>query len=83
MLLGRPSIGLGFSLTPVASVVAAAVAGEDHGADRAADGGAGDATCSRATTAPPSLLGVRRTRFDAAIERALREWEAVEELGAR
>ena len=29
MLVDRPAIGLGFSLTPVASVVAAAVAAED------------------------------------------------------
>jgi hypothetical protein len=29
------------------------------------------------------LLGVRLHRLDAAIERALREWEAVEELAAR
>ena len=29
------------------------------------------------------LLGVRLHSFDAAVERALREWEAVEELAAR
>ena len=29
MLVGRPELGLGFTLTPVASQVAAAVAGED------------------------------------------------------
>jgi hypothetical protein len=29
------------------------------------------------------LLGVRRHRLDAAIDRALREWEAVEPLKAR
>ena len=31
----------------------------------------------------PELLGVRLHSFDAAVERALREWEAVEELAAR
>ena len=29
------------------------------------------------------LFGVRLHRFDAAVERALREWEAVEQLAAR
>ena len=38
LMITRPSIGLNFNLTPVASVVAAAVAGEDVGTDRAADG---------------------------------------------
>ena len=31
MMIDRPSVSLGFNLTPVASVVAAAVAGEDPG----------------------------------------------------
>jgi hypothetical protein len=31
----------------------------------------------------PALLGVRLHRFDAAVERALREWERVEDLAAR
>ena len=38
MLVDRPAIPLGFSLTPVASVVAAAVAAEDPGFISAADG---------------------------------------------
>ena len=82
MMVDRPSIDLGFSLTPVASVLAARVAGEDVGLiaplmeslehdllprdDRAAAG-----------------FGVRLHRFDAAVERALREWEAEEEVRAR
>ena len=82
MLVGRPKLRLGFTMTPVASVVAAAIAGEDLGLigplmeslesdlllrdDRAAE-----------------LLGVRLHTFDAAVERALREWEASEALAAR
>ena len=31
MMIDRPALSLGFNLTPVASVVAAAVAGEDPG----------------------------------------------------
>ena len=40
-------------------------------------------TCCPATTAPPSSSACACTRFDAAIERALREWETVEELAGR
>ena len=61
--------------------------GRDRGrgprAHRPADGGPRAATCSRATTAPHELFGVRLHRFDAAVERALRDWEASEELAAR
>ena len=69
-------------LTPVASRVAAAIAGEDPRARRPADGGprrrpaAARRPRRRAARRPPAPL-------DAAIERALRDWEAVEELAAR
>jgi uncharacterized protein YbjT (DUF2867 family) len=82
MLVDRPAIGLGFSLTPVASVVAAAVAAEDTGFITPLmeslehdllprDGDAADA------------FGVRLHSFDAAVERALREWETTEEVAAK
>jgi uncharacterized protein YbjT (DUF2867 family) len=82
MLLDRPAIGLGFSLTPVASVVAAAVAQEDPGFIGPLmeslehdllprDGDAAEA------------FGVRLHSFDAAVERALREWETIEEVAAK
>jgi uncharacterized protein YbjT (DUF2867 family) len=82
MLLDRPAIGLGFSLTPVASVVAAAVAQEDPGFIGPLmeslehdllprDGDAAEA------------FGVRLHSFDAAVERALREWETTEEVAAK
>jgi uncharacterized protein YbjT (DUF2867 family) len=82
MLVRRPSVPLGVNLTPLASTVAAAVAGEDAGLIAPLmeslehdllprDDGAADA------------FGVRRHRLEAAVERALREWEADEELAAR
>jgi uncharacterized protein YbjT (DUF2867 family) len=82
MLVVRPAIRLGFSLTPVASVVAAAFAAEDpgfitplmesleHDLLPAADDAAG-------------AFGVRLHSFDAAVERALREWETTEEVAAK
>jgi uncharacterized protein YbjT (DUF2867 family) len=82
MMVRRPGLGLGFSLTPVASVVAAAIAGEDPALIGPLmeslehdllpnDGGA------------PEAFGVHLHSFDAAVERALREWERSEELAAR
>jgi uncharacterized protein YbjT (DUF2867 family) len=82
MMVRRPAVGLGISLTPVASVVAAAIAGEDpaligplmESLDHdllPRDAGAAEA------------FGVRLHSFDAAVERALREWEGTEELAAR
>jgi uncharacterized protein YbjT (DUF2867 family) len=82
MMVRRPALGLGVSLTPVASVVAAAIAGEDPALIEPLmesldhdllprDGAAADA------------FGVRLHSFDAAVERALRDWERTEELAAR
>jgi uncharacterized protein YbjT (DUF2867 family) len=82
MMVRRPALGLGFSLTPVASVVAAAIAGEDpaligplmESLDHDLLPRDGDAA---------EAFGVRLHRFDAAVERALRDWERTEELAAR
>ena len=41
------------------------------------------ATCSPTTRAPASTFAVPLHGFDAAVEHALREWEAVEPLRAR
>jgi uncharacterized protein YbjT (DUF2867 family) len=82
MLVGRPKLRLGFAMTPVASVVAAAIAGEDHGL-------IGPLMASLESDLLPrddraaGLLGVRLHGFDAAVERSLRDWEAAEELAAR
>jgi uncharacterized protein YbjT (DUF2867 family) len=82
MLVRRPSLRLGFSLTPVASVVASSVAGEDVGLIRPLMEGLEYDLLPR-DEAAPEAFGVRLHGFGAAVERALREWEAVEELGAR
>ncbi len=82
LLVGRPPIRLGFSLTPVASRVAAAIAGEDHALIGPLMEGLDGDLLPRDDRAR-ELLGVRLHRLDAAIERALREWEATEDLRAR
>jgi uncharacterized protein YbjT (DUF2867 family) len=82
MLLRRPALRLGFTLTPVASVVAAAIAGEDHALIGPLMEGLTTDLLPRNDHAT-KLFGVRLHRFDAAVEHALRRWEAVEELAAR
>jgi uncharacterized protein YbjT (DUF2867 family) len=82
LLVGRTPIPLGFNLTPIASRVAAAIAGEDHALiGPLMEGLEGDLLPRDDRAA--ELLGVRLHGLDAAIERALRDWEAVEELAAR
>jgi uncharacterized protein YbjT (DUF2867 family) len=83
LLLGRPTISFKrLSVTPVVSRVAAAITGEDHGL-------IGPLMESLQTDLLPSrpsaaeVLGVRLHSLDSAIERGLREWEAVEPLAAR
>ncbi len=83
MLVGRPTVRLGrLTLTPVASRVAAALAGEDHALIGPLMEGLESDLLPRDERAA-ALFGVRRHSFDAAVERALREWEATEELAAR
>src|SRR4051812_29431178 len=82
LLVDRPRLRLGFNLTPVASVVAAAIAGEDVGLVAPLMGSLESDLLPRDDRAA-GLLGVRLHRLDAAIERAMRDWEATEELAAR
>jgi uncharacterized protein YbjT (DUF2867 family) len=82
MLVERPSIGLGFSLTPVASVVAAAVAAEDPGFITPLMESLEHDLLPRDRDAADAF-GVRLHSFDAAVERALREWETTEEVAAK
>jgi uncharacterized protein YbjT (DUF2867 family) len=82
MLLLRPAIRLPVTMTPVASVVAAAIAGEDVGLIGPLMGSLTTDLIPRSGDAA-KLLGVRLHSFDAAVERALREWEEVEALAAR
>jgi uncharacterized protein YbjT (DUF2867 family) len=82
LMLGRPRLDLPLTMTPVASRVAAAIAGEDHALVGPLMGSLTGDLLPRDDRAP-ALLGVRLHRFDAAVERALREWERVEDLAAR
>ncbi|HZU40664.1 MAG TPA: NAD(P)H-binding protein [Solirubrobacteraceae bacterium] len=83
MLLRRPTISFRrLTLTPIASRVAAVVAGEQHELiGPLMESLSGDLLpgAHRAEEA----VGVRLHSLDAAIEHALREWEAVEPLAAR
>ena len=82
LMIRRPAFSLGVTLTPVASVVAAAIAGEDpaligplmESLEHDLLPGDTDAAAD---------FGVRLHGFDAAVERALRDWEGTEELAAR
>ena len=83
LLLGRPTIGFKrLTVTPIASHVAAVIAGEHYEL-------IGPLMESLSTDLLPGdtraaeLLGVRLHSLDSAIEHALREWEATEPLAAR
>ena len=83
LLLGRPTIGLGrIEASPIASRIAAIIAGETYEligplmGSLATDLLAGEARAAE-------LLGVRLHSLDAAIEHALRDWEATEPLAGR
>jgi uncharacterized protein YbjT (DUF2867 family) len=82
MLVERPAIPLGFSLTPVASVIAAAVATEDPGFITPLMESLESDLLPRHHDAAEAF-GVRLHSFDAAVERALREWETTEEVAAK
>ncbi len=82
LLLGRPRLDLPLRLTPVASRVAAAIAGEDPALVAPLMGSLGTDLLPRDERAL-ELLGVRPHSFDAAVERALRDWEQDEDLAAR
>jgi uncharacterized protein YbjT (DUF2867 family) len=82
MLVRRPRLALNVTMTPVASLVAAAVAGEDPALITPLMEGLETDLLPRHHDAPQAF-GVRLHSFDAAIERALREWEEREEVAAR
>jgi uncharacterized protein YbjT (DUF2867 family) len=81
MLVSRPRVGLNVTMTGLASVVAAAIADEDVGLITPLMESLEYDLLPRHEAAP--AFGVRLHSFDAAVERALREWERVEELAAR
>jgi uncharacterized protein YbjT (DUF2867 family) len=82
LLIQRPRLALGITLTPLASVVAAAIAGEDPALITPLMEGLESDLLPRHDDAPQAF-GVRLHGFDAAVERALREWEQTEEVAAR
>ena len=82
MLIERPRIGLSLNLTPLASVLAAVVAGEDVGLVEPLMESLEHDLLPRDEDAAVTF-GVRLHTFDAAVERALRELEALETVRAR
>jgi uncharacterized protein YbjT (DUF2867 family) len=83
MMLSRPSLPLDVTLTPVASVVAAAIAGEDPALIGPLMESLEHDLLPREGDDPAAEFGVRLHGFDAAVERALRDWEMTEELAGR
>ena len=82
MLVDRPTVALNVTLTPVASAVAAAIAGEDVGLIAPLMESLEHDLLPRHDDAA-AVFGVRLHRFDAAVDHALREWELTEEVAAR
>jgi uncharacterized protein YbjT (DUF2867 family) len=83
LLLNRPSVRLRrLTLTPIASRISAVIAGEDHALIGPLMAGLDGDLLPRDDRAA-RLLEVRLHSLDAAIEHALREWEAREPLAAR
>jgi uncharacterized protein YbjT (DUF2867 family) len=83
MLLGRPSVGLAFTATPLAARLAASITGErPELVLPLMEGLSGDLLPAAGENAG-SLLGVELHSLDSAVEHALYEWERVEPLAAR
>ena len=74
MMIDRPSLSLGFTLTPVAAVIAAAVTGEDAGLVGPLMESLEHDLLPRDDSAAEAF-GVRLHGFRSAVERALRDWE--------
>jgi uncharacterized protein YbjT (DUF2867 family) len=83
MMVRRPSLPLDVTLTPVASVVAAAIAGEDPALIGPLMESLEHDLLPRDGHDAATAFGVHLHAFDAAVERALRDWERTEELAGR
>jgi uncharacterized protein YbjT (DUF2867 family) len=83
MGVGRMPLGVGASLTPPAAAVVAAVSGQPLELVRPLMESLESDLLPRDAGAAPRLYGIRPLRFERAVERALREWESLEPLGAR
>jgi uncharacterized protein YbjT (DUF2867 family) len=83
MLLDRPTVALrNITVTPIASVISSAIAGEDPGLIDPLMESLNEDLLPRDDRAA-ELLGVRMHSLDSSIEHALREWEEHERLAAR
>jgi uncharacterized protein YbjT (DUF2867 family) len=83
MLVSRPTIRFNrLTVTPIASRISAVIAGEDHSLIGPLMESLDEDLLPRDDRAA-RLLGVRLHSLDAAIEHALRQWEATEPLAAR
>jgi uncharacterized protein YbjT (DUF2867 family) len=82
MLLGRPAVRFGVSLTGLAGRLAAAIAAEDPALVLPLMEGLQGDLLARDDRAA-ERLGVRLHRFDSAVAHALAEWERAEPLAAR
>jgi uncharacterized protein YbjT (DUF2867 family) len=83
MLVHRPSVDLGVSVTPLTARVAAAIAGEQPELVLPLMGSLQSDLLPAAATQTAELLKVSLHSFDSAVEHALAEWEAREPLAAR
>jgi len=81
MLVTRPKVKLPFSLNAIAGPVAAAVAGEQAELIVPLMGSLGVDLLPREDGL--AMLGIRAHSLESAVDRALADWEAVEELAAR
>jgi uncharacterized protein YbjT (DUF2867 family) len=82
MGVGRTPIGLRVSLTPAASAVVAAIAGQPLELVRPLMESLEEHLLPRDAEAAPRIYGIRTLPFDRAVARALAEWESREELAA-
>ncbi len=83
MGVGRLPIGLGFSLTPPASVVVSALTDQPLHLVRPLMQSLEHELLPRSANEAPEMYGIRTLGFDRAVERALADWERTEELAAR
>jgi uncharacterized protein YbjT (DUF2867 family) len=83
MGVGRTPLGLRASLTPPAAAVVAAITGQPLELVRPLMESLESDLLPRDAGEAARLYGIRPLRFDRAVERALREWESLEPLGAR
>ena len=83
MVVSRPTVGFKrLTATPIASRIASIITGEDPALIEPLMESLDEDLLARDSRAA-ELLGVRLHSLDAAIEHALRDWEAVEPLAAR